>query len=159
VCDPTHNLARDSGVSASSSGGGSGGSGPPQMIDGNLEAQCVNSGVRAHWISAGDTPGGEWARLDFAQPVQVGRIWIDTTALSGGCVYSSGRTCAGGDVQYWNGSSWVTVGTVSSQTNDWTYSLPSPVTTTRLRIYNIVATSATGQQSNPVIFEWRVYCD
>ncbi len=32
------------------------------------------------------------------------------------------------------------------------------MTTTKLRLYNAVATSVTGFKQNPVIFEWRVFC-
>ncbi len=49
------------------------------------------------------------------------------------------------------------MGTVSGKTNDWSYTLPSTVVTSRIRIIGVHATNATGQMSNPVVAEWEVY--
>jgi hypothetical protein len=92
--------------------------------------------------------------------VTIGRIVIDTSPYNqSACDAGPGRNLAGGDVQYWNGSSWVTVsgGVVRGKTDDWSLSF-TPVTTTRLRIYAAHATNLAGQMSNPVIFEWDVFC-
>jgi hypothetical protein len=127
------------------------------MIDGWEEPSC--SSHDPHWVDTDDFANGEWIRLDFLNTVTVGRVEIDTgNAWSPTCL-GSGRTLAAGTIQYWNGASWITAGSVSGRTDDWSYSFSSPVSTTRLRIYNIYATDVTGQKSNPVIFEWRVYCD
>ena len=85
------------------------------------------------------------------------RISIDTTLNTSSAYTSSGRTLAGGTVQYWSGSAWVTSGTVSSKIDDWTYTFPTAVSTTKIRIYGVHATDTTGQMSNPAIIEWQVF--
>ena len=138
---------------ASSSGGGGGTFGPQRMND-NL-----GCGHDYHWVSAGSTPGGSWIQIVWATAVQVKRLEMDTVnAYVSECGSgNTGRTVAGGTLQYWSGSSWITVGSVSNRTNDWSFTLASPVTTTRFRIYNIHATNVTGLKSNPVILEWRIF--
>jgi hypothetical protein len=80
---------------------------------------------------------------------------IDTTTTTNNtCGY--GRTLGGAQVQWWNGSSWVTDGTVSGQTNDWDYTFTSPVTTTQVRLYAIYAAPTSTTPSNPIIYEWQV---
>jgi len=145
------NLAPSGG--ASSSGGGGGSYGPQRMND-NL-----GCGHDFHWVSAGSTPSGSWIQLVWTKLVQVQRLEIDTVyAYSAECNSSqTGRTAAGGTIQYWNGSAWITVGSVANRTNDWSFSFPSPVSTSRIRIYNIHATSVTGMKANPVILEWRIF--
>jgi hypothetical protein len=91
--------------------------------------------------------------------VTINRMAFDTmNAAAASCSYSAGRALAGGDVQYWDGAGWVTVGSVTGHTDDWQYVFPAPVTTTRLRLYNAHNATAGGQQSNPVIYDWAVYC-
>ena len=84
-------------------------------------------------------------------------IAIDTIwAYSEYCSSTSGRTLAGGSIEWWDGSGWVADGTVSGQINDWTYELSAPVTTTALRIYGVHAATEGDQDFNPMIFEWGV---
>jgi len=71
-------------------------------------------------------------------------------------VTSIGRNLAGADVQYWNGSSWITAAQIRGQTNDWSFTFAEPITTTRLRLY-AAHTNTVGQGSNPKVFEWRVF--
>lgn len=97
---------------------------------------------------------------------------MQTSNINGECRVGAGRNTAGGDIQYWTGSAWAAVsgavkvsgsgtvtssGVVRSMTNDWEVRF-NPVNTTRLRIYAIHTTGATGQKSNPTILEWYVYC-
>ncbi len=140
----------------SSSGGGveSTGYGPSRMNDTHYENECGS--FFFHWVTAGSSPSTEWIQYTWSSAQQVGRIAIDTQLASSGTCSSSGRNLAGGTVQWWNGSSWVTAGTVSAQTGDWQFVFPQVVTTTMIRIYG-VHTSNTGQGSNPMIFEWDVY--
>ena len=155
-CDPNHNIA--TGATATSSGGGttSTGYGPENMNDGHGQDEC--SSYSPHWISAGSSPGASWAQLTWSSQVTVARLSIDTVnAWSGGCSASSGRSLAGGQIQFWNGSGWQSAGTISGQTDDWTFTFSNPVQTTALRIYGVYATDVTGQKSNPVIVEWQVF--
>ena len=137
----------------SSSGGGGGSFGPQRMND------DLGCGHDFHWVSAGHVPSGSWIQIAWATPIQVKRLEMDTvSAYVAECGTSkTGRTLAGGTIQYWNGSAWITVGSVSNRTNDWSFTLSSPVSTTRLRIYNIHATSVTGIKANPVIIEWKIF--
>jgi hypothetical protein len=67
-----------------------------------------------------------------------------------------GRTLGGAEVQWWNGSTWVTDGTISAKADDWTYTFTSPVTTTQVRLYAIYCTNTLGQTTNPIVYEWQV---
>ena len=158
-CDPTLNLALS--ATAYTSGGGSGDYGPASMNDDYDESQCQT--YRYCWVSAPDSPSGDWIEYRWSSPVTVASLFIDTQLWSDyTCVdgTQTGRTLAGGTIQYWNGSSYVSVGTVSNQSDDWSYSLSSPVQTTRLRINGVHASTLGSQDSNPVIFEWQVFeCD
>jgi hypothetical protein len=155
TCNPSTNIA--TGATASSSGGGtvSTGYGPEKMKDGAGESSCTTN--KFHWVTAGSTPSSQWIEYDWSSAKTVGRISIDTTQASSTACTGSGRTLAGGTIQYWSGSAWVTVGTVSNKTDDWSFTFPSPVSTTKIRIYGVHATSTTGQKSNPVIIEWQVF--
>ncbi len=151
TCNPTTNLAPQ--ATASSSGGGSAADYlPAQMNNGLLEASC-----KFHWVSAGSSAGGDWIQYTWPKDVTIGSLWFDTVpATSGVCSTTAGRTLAGGKVQIWTGTAWSTVTTVSSKSNDWSVSF-APVTTSKLRLYDLVATTS-GFASNPIIFEWRVFC-
>jgi hypothetical protein len=150
TCNSTVNIAPQ--AVASSSGGGTGNRGPAAMNNNLLEASCD-----FHWVNAGDTPSGKWIQLSWSAPVTVGRVWFDTAAVGGdSCGNNNGRTLAGGTLQYWSGTQWLGVSSVWNRTNDWSLTI-TPVTTTKIRLYDIVAPS-TGQKLNPIIFEWRAYC-
>jgi hypothetical protein len=148
-CNPSVNLARS--ATASSSGGGVTTYGPARMNDGVYQGGCTSSN-QYHWVSTGTNTGGSlgtaWIQYTWSSNVVVSRINIDTSPYNqSACAANTGRNLAGGDVQYWTGSSWVTVsgGVVRNQTNDWSLTFPS-VTTTRLRIYAAHATHLTGQR-------------
>ena len=155
-CNPSTNLATQATGTSSGGGATAKGYGPNKMNDGFLESSCTSQ--KFCWISAGSSlSGGKWIQYSWSKAVTVGRVWFDTVSLSGGCGMSSGRTLAGGRLQYRSGSSWKTVSTVTGKTGDWSRSF-TPVTTTQLRLYDAHATSVTGQKSNPVIIEWRDFC-
>jgi|GEM_PF-5358039 len=142
-------------ATASSSGGGQSvlGYGPENMNDGVSELACS-----MHWVSGGSTPAGEWIQLTWGSPVTVQKMGLATTACETQCDYSAGRNLGYGTIQYWNGTSWVTDGSVSNMIDDWSYTFSSPVTTTAVRIYGVATTpSCAGYQRNPIIFEWYVY--
>jgi hypothetical protein len=105
-------------------------------------------------VDCGTSAGSAWIQLDFPSAVTVGRVAFDTMPTTATCVYSAGRTLAGGTLQYWTGSSWATITSVSGQTNDWSRTF-TPVTTTRIRLNALFSYST----SNAVIFEWFVHCE
>lgn len=150
-CNPSENLAPQ--ATATSSGGGSAADYlPAQMNNTLLESSC-----KFHWVSAGSTASGAWVQYTWTKNVTVGSVWFDTVpASSGVCSTTAGRALAGGKLQYWTGSAWSTLTTIAGKANDWSASF-SPVTTTKLRLYDLVATTS-GFASNPIIFEWRVFC-
>ncbi len=150
ACNPGSNLA--TAAAASSSGGGFGVRGPDAMRNNLLQAQCD-----FHWVSAGSAPGGKWVQYSWSSPVLVGRVWFDTSPLSGSCSLSSGRTLYGGKVQYWSAGGWKSLAVVSGKTSDWSVSFKQ-VSTTKLRFHDLHAPNTIGQKSNPIIYEWRVYC-
>ncbi len=83
----------------------------------------------------------------------IGSVSFDTAPVTTAtCSSSAGRTLGGGTLQYWSGTAWVPIGTITGKTDDWSYSF-TQVTTTKLRLYGAHA----GKTSNPVIFEWQVF--
>jgi hypothetical protein len=115
------------------------------MVNGLGESACTTSYY--HWITAGTSPGSSWAVLSWTSTKTVGRISIDTGTSC------SGRILAGATVQWWNGSSWVTAGSVSGKSGDWSFTFPSAVQTTKIRLYGVYSLST----ANPVIYEWQVF--
>jgi hypothetical protein len=139
-------------ATATSSGGGSGSYGPTAMNDGKLE---TNSCSVFEWTNGGSTPGTDWVQYTWSSAKKLVKMHIDTTTTTANsCGY--GRTRAGASIEWWNGSSWVTDGPVSAQTNDWDYTFTSPVTTTQVRLYGVYANPNSAQASNPIIYEWQV---
>ncbi|MCB9555345.1 MAG: hypothetical protein H6707_04525 [Deltaproteobacteria bacterium] len=137
---------------AASSGGGFGDKGPSAMIDGALQSSCG-----FHWITATSTPADSWIELSWSNAVRINQIEIDTAPEAGACSMSSGRTLAGGTLQYHDGSKWVAIDTISNKLDDWTAAFPT-LETRRLRIYGAHASNKGHFDSNPMIFEWKVYC-
>ena len=118
------------------------------MNDGKLQTSC-----KAHWLSAGTSAAGKWIQLTWAQSVVVGQVKFDTQAVgSSPCVFSAGRTLAGGTLQYWKNAAWTTIGKISGKTDDFSYAF-TPVTTNKIRLYDAVS----AKTSNPVIYEWQVF--
>jgi hypothetical protein len=140
---------------ASSSGGG--------IPDGgivNRGPAAMNNGVLScdfHWITNDSMSPGNWIELDWATPQTVAMFHMDTVnATSAQCMNIAGRTVAGGEVQWWNGT-WVSGGSFFGMTDDFDFTIAGgPVSTTRLRIFNLVATTS-GYAMNSVIYEWFVY--
>jgi len=116
------------------------------MNDGLLQSSCG-----FHWISSGTVPGSSWIQLSWSTAQTLHSIWFDTGA--GICSINPGRELAGGTVQWWNGSSWVSDGVESGHVADWSYTFSSPVTTTMIRLYGAHA----NYTSNATIFEWEAY--
>jgi hypothetical protein len=118
-----------------------------RLNDGAGEAQCATNFYC--WVYAGTSAGTGWFQYTWSSPQTIGRLAIDTGSTCG----SSGRNLAGATIQYWSGSAWVTAGTVSGQTGDWSFTFPTPVSTTQIRLYGAYAQST----ANPLIYEWQVF--
>jgi len=152
-CNPSLNLATSATVTTS--GGGTGSIGPDNINDGYGEASCGSQGW--FWITAAASPGSSYVQLAWTSAKSVGRVKMDTAACAvAGCGIIAGRTVAGATIQWWNGASWVTAGSVSGKSDDWEFVFPSPVSTTKVRLYGVYAQSC-GMSQNPVIYEVQVF--
>jgi parallel beta-helix repeat protein len=121
----------------------------------NFNDQIISQGTFS-WIS-GSTGTGSWFQVDWtsAQTFDSLTVYVDQTTT---------RTLVGATLQSWNGSSWVTHMTYSinpatdiiTSGSNYYYnvSLPTPVTTSRFRFYNL--STAGSQASNPSIREVEI---
>jgi hypothetical protein len=140
-------------ATASSSGGGATTFGPAMMNDGALQASCT-----FHWVTTDTSPSGKYIQYNWSTAQYLWGFWIDTNYYTTAACSSPPRTLGQGTVQWWNGASWITDTTVYGAIDDWTYQFATPVTTTALRIYDIIVNpSCPTQQTNPIIYEWQVY--
>jgi len=124
--------------------------GPAAMNDG------VGPSCSAYsWVTNGTSPGGKWIAYSWPSALQVGGLYIQTDSSGGSICSTAGRNLNGATVQWMNGSSWTTAGTISGQTGTTVrYDFPSPVTTNQIRLYDIFTSAGNG---NTIIFEWYVY--
>jgi len=151
-CNCNTNLALTATPSMSPGGGSPPSYGPEQMNNQVGKAVCNWA-----WISNNTVPNGQWFEYDWAQPVTIGSIYVETENGLGGqppCNSPAGRNLASGTIQYWNGASWVTSTTWSGQHADLKIDLPAPVTTTKIRLFDVTTDPGNG---NSAIYEWHVY--
>jgi hypothetical protein len=139
----TDNIAPKATPSASR--GGSGAYGPASMNDLNVNNMC--------WVS---TPTGGSAtaffQLTWSQKYNIGKMKV----IQHGTWSNPGnRNLAGCDVQYWDGSKWVTDGTLTGLNSDFEYTFKQARFTDRIRMTNLKVTGS--QASNPCVYEWYVY--
>lgn len=153
-------------ATASSSGGGLGNFSAKKMNDGREKDDCSY-----HWIKTRNEIGQKrnaWIRLDWNEIVTITKMSIQTPDCEGTCGDSSdeplyidpGRNLGNGTVQYLGGDgiAWITEGTLVNKTGDFEYSFTKPIQSKAIRIRKISpALKCKGQQSNPVVFEWKVY--
>ncbi|MEQ8324414.1 MAG: T9SS type A sorting domain-containing protein [Vicingaceae bacterium] len=123
------------------SGGGSGIYGPANYNDGVIAngtfGWVSGTGGSAMWIQC------DWSTLQTFDKITV---WPDQTGT---------RFLAGGDVEYWDGSTWVKhVSWTSAGTRPFDITFP-PLTTAKMRFFNMTVTGS--QSSNPSINEILVY--
>jgi len=108
------------------------------------------------WAWVNNSPGvatGQWASLTWTSPQTIGSFYVDGNhATNPACSYT-GRDIKHAAVQYYNGSSWVTAGTLQNQ-EDYLFTFPQPITTTALRLYDIYSSPPNG---DTIIYEWYVY--
>jgi hypothetical protein len=129
------------------------------MNDGLGKSNCGGF----HWIFNSSTPTTtcglppcEWIELEWPNPVTISSTWIETEPGVGPSTCGLGnRNIASGTVQYFGNNQWLDIATLSGFTDDPRLDFGVPVTTTRLRVINVV----TGSPSiyNSVIYEWHVY--
>jgi hypothetical protein len=149
-CNCSINLALTA-TAATSSGGSDPSYGPDQLNNGIGVSQCNTFS----WI-LNDLPGA-FFELDWATPVSVASIYVETvspTTPSSCSVADPGRNVASADVDWWNGSAWVTAISFAGQTGNVQIDLPTAVTTTKLRLDNALPGSPG---DNALIFEWHVF--
>ena len=157
-CSCNVNLAAS--ATPTTNGGGSGGFGPVSLNNGVDQAGCQMAGCSGcfTWISNGTSPGGDYIQYDWPSPVQIGSMFLDLNTCSVSGCSSMGRGMASGEVQYWNGASWVTAATVTNNTSDVALTFNPKLNTTALRVFNMTAVGANcGQASNTLIYEWYVW--
>jgi hypothetical protein len=130
----------------------SGGSTPPytpsEMNDG-VGQSCTGWA----WVSNGPTPSGAWFQYTWPSPQLIGSFYVDGENATAPACSSTGRDIKTATVQYWDGSTWVTAGTLANQEN-YMFTFPSQVTTTMIRLYDVTTSAGNG---NSMIYEWYVY--
>jgi len=127
---------------------------PSDANDGVLETSSCSAYA---WITAGNSPGTDWIQYTWTTAQSITKMHMDTTS---GTVADScgniGRTLGAATIEWWNGSSWVTDGSVSGKLDDWDYTFTTTISTTQVRLYAIYCTNTMGQESNPQVYEWQV---
>jgi len=137
-------------ATATTSSGGVTTYGPQNANDNILEAnQCSPYS----WVSTSGGSLTEWIQLKWTTSHTLKSIHVDTTASTNDSCSLPNQTLTGAQVQWWNGTSWVTDGTVSGQTNDWDYTFTQKVTTTQVRLYSLRSKS----NYNAFIYELQAF--
>ncbi len=153
---------------ADSSGGGVDEFGPEMMNDGVEKNDCSYHWIRTRLVKEVGQKKTGWIRLDWDGDVTVARMIIQTTDCNESCgedpddalYIDSGRNVGNGIVQYLDEDeiTWITDGEFIEEIGDVEYSFTEPITTKAIRIKKISPSAqCNGQQSNPVVFEWKVY--
>ncbi len=125
---------------------------PTQLNNGVTEADDC---FFYSWVKSSQQPSGAFFEYDWPTPVTIRSIYIDTVnGLNITACNPTGRNVKSASVQYWTGSAWATVTTFSGQHDDIALTLPSPVTTTKLRLFDVTNDQGNG---NALIHEWYVY--
>jgi hypothetical protein len=125
---------------------------PTQLNNGVAEA---NDCFYYSWVKSSQTPAGAYFEYDWPTPVTIRSIYIDTAnGQNGNNCNPTGRNVKSASVQYWTGSAWATATTFGGQHDDIALTLPSPVTTTKLRLFDVTTDPGNG---NALIHEWYVY--
>ena len=153
---------------ADSSGGGVDEFGPEMMNDGVEKDDCSYHWIRTRLVKEAGQKKTGWIRLDWDENVTVSKMVIQTTDCNESCgedtddalYIDPGRNIGNGIVQYLDEDeiTWITDGEFNEEIGDVEYSFAEPITTKAIRIKKILpSTQCKGQQSNPVVFEWKVY--
>jgi hypothetical protein len=138
------------------------------MNDGIEKDDCSYHWIRTRLVKEVGQKKTGWIRLDWDEDVTVARMLIQTTDCNESCGEDSddalyidpGRNIGNGVVQYLDtdGITWITDDEFIEEIGDVEYSFTEPITTKAIRVKKISpSTQCNGQQSNPVVFEWKVY--
>jgi hypothetical protein len=122
-----------------------------ELNNGIGESQCN----RDTWINNSSAQDGAYWELDWPSAVTVASLYIEaptSDGISGPCSEESGRNVASADVQTWDGTTWVTQTSFTGQSGNIQVDLPTAVSTTKLRLYNVTAVGL-----NSIIFELHVF--
>jgi hypothetical protein len=143
---------------ATSSGGGVGFFGPQIGNDGVFGPGGDSPwGCEFNWMSGGLYPSGAWYELEWADPVRICQIWVDTKTQPAECGANPNRGLHGADIQTWDGFHFVDEGSTTNANDDWEFVIPTCPITTSLRLYNVGPVSTEFQSDNPVLYELKVY--
>lgn len=137
-------------ATATTSSGGTTTYGPQNANDNILE---ISKCSPYSWISTYSGSTTEWIQLTWTASHTITKIHMDTAATTSDICGWNDQTATGAEVQWWNGSSWVTDGTVSGKTDDWDYTFTSPVSTSKVRLYSLRSPSGY----NAFIFELQAF--
>jgi len=135
-------------ATASTSGGGTGNPGyGPHHLNDTVINQNPTSQQNFSWVTAGtQSANTAFWQLTWSSSVTVASFTFFPNE-------ATTRFLSGADVQYWNGSAWVTDHRYSvSPAMNYTVNLTAPRTTTMFRLYNLFASSG-----NPTCCELRVF--
>jgi len=136
------------------------------MNDGIEKDDCSYHWIRTRKLDGQKKPG--WIRLDWDENVTITKMLIQTTDCNESCGEDSddafyidpGRNVGNGIVQYLDTDeiTWITDNEFIEEIGDVEYSFTEPIATKAVRVKKIShSTQCKGQQSNPVVFEWKVY--
>ncbi len=144
-----NNIAQAPAATATHSGGGVGVWGPHRLNNGD------KAGVYNDCWTRGNGGTNNYVQLEWPTPQFIGGMTAYYTRYR--IIY--GYTLHACDVQYWDGSSWVTDqhyddGQHSKRDIDAVIELTAPVTTTKVRLTDM---KTFGANSNIMIQEWEVY--
>jgi hypothetical protein len=148
IANPPPNNPIPKPTPSTSGGGGEPGYGPPRLNNG--VGQTCSEWC---WISNGQAPSGAFFQYEWSAPVTIGSFYVDSEHATAPACGTTGRDIKNAEVQWWNGSAWVGAGTIGNSDNHL-FTFPAPVTTTRLRLFNVTTSPGNG---NSIIFEWYVY--
>ncbi|MEZ4220214.1 MAG: hypothetical protein R3B13_04735 [Polyangiaceae bacterium] len=148
-CDPTKNLAPTATAvsTAKQVGEEQYGYGPSRMQDGKGYLDCATE--KWHWLGVAFGSLG-YSTYTWSTPQTIKRIEVETgNACSGTAVALASAT-----VQWWDGNAWVTAGSLQGSGAIRTFTFPTEVITTQLRLYSIKPQLI---DRAAVIYEWKVF--
>jgi hypothetical protein len=158
-CSCNVNLATQAIPSSNGGGQNATGYGPNNWNDGIDEIECQtleNCTQCMGWISNSMTPNGAFMQYDWPSLVTIGSMYVDAGACPPNNTCYSGRTLHAGSIEYWDGVQWVVAQTFSNNPGDLAVTFNPQITTTKLRMFNVVAANC-GQNNNTLAYEWYVW--
>jgi len=107
------------------------------VINGSRKGNWGNSGG---WNSASTVP--QWVEIDFNAAYSISKINVFTLQDAYGSpseptldMTFSVYGVTAFDIQYWNGSTWITINSITGNNKVWVQAIFSPITTNKIRIY------------------------